>query len=113
MAAEGLSCLTREAVARGEFDRVEIGKNKIFISHLQFTNHTILLGKDSMKNVKVIKSLLRLFEIASGLKANFHKSSIHRVNMNAQQLKVFADLIKCYISKFFLCIFSSRLELIF
>lgn len=56
IAAEGLSCLMRKAVSTGAFEGFEIGKDKILVSHLQFADDTVLLGKASVKNAKAMKA---------------------------------------------------------
>lgn len=81
IATKGLSYLMRKAVELKEFDRIKMGKDKILISNLQFTYDTVLLGKASLKNTKCLRDILRLFEMASVLKVNFHKSSIHGMNL--------------------------------
>lgn len=44
------------------------------ISILQFADDTIFFGEANMENVKIIKAILRTFELISGLKINFAKS---------------------------------------
>lgn len=39
------------------------------------------------------------FKVASGLKLNFHKSSIHRINLKNQQVDVFVEVLGCKIGK--------------
>lgn len=80
IAAKGLSCLMRKAVELKQFEGLEIGCKKIVISHLQFANDTVLLGKMLVGNANCLRWILRLFELASGLKVNFHKSSVHGVH---------------------------------
>ncbi|KAH1213153.1 hypothetical protein GmHk_14G041160 [Glycine max] len=53
----------------------QVGSNKVEISLLQFADDTIFLGEADMENVKTIKAVLRSFELASGLKINFAKST--------------------------------------
>ena len=53
----------------------QVGSNKVEISLLQFADDTIFLGEADMENVKTIKVVLRSFELASGLKINFAKST--------------------------------------
>ena len=45
------------------------------ISLLQYVDDTIFFGEATMENVRGIKAILRAFELASGLKINFVKSS--------------------------------------
>lgn len=87
----------RNVVEISAFDGFEIGKDKILVSHLQFADDTMLLGKVSVKKTKIMK--IKIFEIALGLKVNFHKSSIHGINLPRQHLEVVANLIKCNIRK--------------
>lgn len=39
-----------------------------------------------MKNVMCLRGILRIFEISSGLKVNFHKSSIHGANVKKNNI---------------------------
>lgn len=95
--AEGLSCLMRKAEAVQILEGVEIGKDNVRMSHLQFADDTVLLGKALMKNAKAMKGILRLSKIASKLKVNFHKSSLHGINIPFPHVEVFASLISCMI----------------
>lgn len=45
------------------------------ISILQYADDTVFFGEATMSNVKAIKAMLRSFELVSGLKINFAKSS--------------------------------------
>jgi hypothetical protein len=49
------------------------------VYHLQFSNDTLFIGKDSWGNNRAIKANLLLFEMISSLKVNFHKSLLMRV----------------------------------
>lgn len=72
---EGLIGLTREALQKNQFKAFSVCRNLVDISILQYANDTIFFGEASMENVKAIKVMLRSFELASGLKINFAKSS--------------------------------------
>ena len=45
---------------------------------------TLFFGEATMQNVKVIKAILRNFELASGLKINFTKSCFGAVGKSDQ-----------------------------
>ncbi|XP_071715046.1 uncharacterized mitochondrial protein AtMg01250-like [Rutidosis leptorrhynchoides] len=45
IAAEGLNILTNAATEKGLFKGVEIGEDKVKISHLQYADDTIFLGE--------------------------------------------------------------------
>ena len=73
--AEGLSCLMTKAIEGGLYKGFLVGKKKVEVSLLQYADDTIFLGEATLANVRTIKAILRAFEMASGLKINFAKSS--------------------------------------
>ncbi|KEH40917.1 hypothetical protein MTR_1g037510 [Medicago truncatula] len=76
-------------IAKEEVDeaRYEVGSvNSTVIFHLQFVNDTLLLGVKSWANVRALWVVLVLFELISGLKVNFNKSTLVRVNIAATWL---------------------------
>jgi len=96
---EDLFGLLRQAVGRGDFSCVGVGKKDVKVSMLQFTHDTSIFAKSNLKTVICIKSILRWFEIMSGFKLNFHKSSLIGVQQVEEGLvKRFANLLNCRIS---------------
>ena len=81
---EGLTGLMREALDKRMFSSLLVGKNNIPVNILQYADNTIFFGEATMQNVKTIKSILRSFEIVSGLKINFAKSSFGAIRMTEQ-----------------------------
>lgn len=73
--AEGLTGLMREAIKKQLYDEFLVGEKSVPISILQYADDTIFFGEANMKNVMTIKSILRAFELSSGLKINYGKSS--------------------------------------
>ena len=51
-----------------------MGKDGIEISILQYADDTIFFCEASMQNLKVLKAILRSFEMVSCLKINYAKS---------------------------------------
>lgn len=92
--------MIRKMVELKEFDELEIGNDKILISYLQFVDDTVLLDKASVKNVKCLGGILKLFEISPELKFNFQKSSMHVIHLKNQQLEALEDVLKCNVDKF-------------
>jgi len=72
--AEGLTSLMREALDKSLFSNFLVGENNEAVNILQYADDTIFFGEATMHNVKTIKTMLRSFELASGLKINFVKS---------------------------------------
>ncbi|XP_006605191.1 uncharacterized protein [Glycine max] len=95
--AEGLTGLMREALDRNLYTSLLVGKNKIPVNILQYADDTIFFGEATMQNVKTIKSILRSFELASGLKINFAKSSFGAIGKSDQWRKEAAEYLNCRI----------------
>lgn len=53
------------------------------ISHLQYADDTIVVCSGNEENIKVIKKLLRIFELLSGLIVNFDRSFLFGVKINS------------------------------
>ncbi|GMJ04570.1 hypothetical protein HRI_004126200 [Hibiscus trionum] len=81
---EALSVLLRKATNENIIKGVEVGRNGMKISHLQFADDLIIFAKADLENVKCIKRVLRLFEIASGLCLNMKKTTLYGVNVDLQ-----------------------------
>jgi len=82
LVAEGFSGLMRKAEASNLFEGFDFGGNDLVVSHLQYAGDTLCIGKDSVRNLWTMKSVLRGFEMVSGLKINFSKSSLIGVNVS-------------------------------
>lgn len=65
------------------------------VSLLQFADDTLFIGEPLIQNVLVIKSMLRSFELMSGLKVNFSKSKLAGVCMNGNEISRLARLLNC------------------
>jgi len=89
LAAEGLNVLMQSLVEAGIYTGYSVGRVAlVVVSHLQFVDDTLLIGNKSWGNVRAMRAGLVLFEAMSGLKVNFHKSSLVGVNINASWLSV-------------------------
>lgn len=98
--AEGLNVAMEEAMISGIFKGVRIGDgqdvcNHVTISHLQFVDDTIFFGDWSEDNVVGLLSILKCFEMASGLKVNLKKSKLLGLGVEESVVRVWADLIGC------------------
>jgi len=93
--AEGLAGLVRQAITLNLLSGVEVGRSEVEACVLQFVNDTIFMCGDSYNNVFSIKEILRGFEIASGLKVNFHKSKLADINVENDSLALYAKFLNC------------------
>jgi lysozyme family protein len=66
----------RKAVELERFRGFGVGRRGVVISHLQYADDTLCIGKATVENLWALKAILRGFEMVSGLKVNFWKSSI-------------------------------------
>ena len=72
-----------------------MGKDGIEISILQYADDTIFFCEASMQNLKVLKAILRSFEMVSGLKINYAKSQFGAIRKSAQWLNEAALYLNC------------------
>ncbi|XP_071704857.1 uncharacterized mitochondrial protein AtMg01250-like [Rutidosis leptorrhynchoides] len=100
LATEGLNLLTKFAVSNNLFNGVEIGNDKIPISHLQYADDTIFFGSWSAGNLDNLMKLLKCFELTLGLKVNYNKSNLFGVNVDLHDVESMARVFGCNVGKF-------------
>lgn len=93
---EGLSKLILKAEHVGMVEAWEVSHDGLRISILQFAEDTLLFMKVDVEQVQVIRCLLLLFEVASGLKVNLSKSTIIGVG-NFHHLGETAGILSCQV----------------
>ena len=96
IAAEGLTGLARNAVDLGEFKEFKVAENVNF-HILQFADDTILVGEGTWENLWSIKSILRGFELVSGLRVNFFKSKLYGINLEERFMQAASSFLPCCI----------------
>lgn len=62
---------------------------------LQFADDTSLVGEGSWKHVWAIRTVLRAFEMVSGLGINYHKSKLIGINTNPHFLEAVSHFLSC------------------
>lgn len=78
--AETLDIIIKKASNLGLWSGVEICKDGMKLTHLQYADDTLIFCEANVEALKNIKKALILFHLASGLQVNFHKSSLIGVN---------------------------------
>lgn len=91
--AEGLSGLMRKAKWCNLFDGFDVGNKNCEINFLQYVHDTIFVGDVRAKNVFTIKAIHILFELISGLRVNFHKSSFGAIRIEDVVVERYASLL--------------------
>ncbi|KAK2454307.1 hypothetical protein QL285_001883 [Trifolium repens] len=95
LVAEGFAGLMRSAVEKSLFKGFHVGSGSVVVSHLQYADDTICVGEASLENLWTLKAILRGFELASGLKVNFWKSSLMGVNVPPSFLEMACGFLNC------------------
>jgi len=72
-----------------------VGTQGVQVDLLQFVADTIFFCEPSYHNVLVVKVILRLFELVSGLRVNFHKSVLGSVRISQLDIRVFSKCLNC------------------
>ncbi|KAF1865926.1 hypothetical protein Lal_00033388 [Lupinus albus] len=94
----GLSGLMRQACSLGFYTPYKVGLDHIPISLLQFADDAIIIGDCSARSIWALKGVLKLFELSSGLKINYSKSSLFGVNIKDAQLNSTIVSLHCKLS---------------
>jgi hypothetical protein len=91
---EGLLGFMRKEVENNSFHGYKVSDNIMFHS-LQFFDDTILVGEGNWDNLWTIKTILRSFEIVSGLKINFYKSKLYGINIEDSFMRASSLILHC------------------
>jgi len=90
---EGMTGLVREASRKKLLKGIEVGYRGVQIQIFQFADDMSFFCQPTYHNMLVIKTILRCFELCSGLRVNFHKSHAEAVGVNTKNLKFLAKCI--------------------
>jgi len=93
--AEELAGLVRKAVKENLLRGIKVGRAEVDYYLLQFADDSLFMCEDYFSNVFTIKAILRVFELASGLKVNFHKSKIAGLKVDRSNLELYAKTLNC------------------
>ena len=96
---EGLNGIVRQANKKQLLEGISVGTKQIKVNMLQFADNTLFFCKPGVKNIVAIKSILRCYEIASGLKVNFHKSELGGIGIAEDELKRSSIILNCGVIK--------------
>ncbi|GAB4844966.1 hypothetical protein Ancab_040114 [Ancistrocladus abbreviatus] len=101
LAAEGMSAMISRAESVGLLIGCRVGNGDLRISHLQYADDTVILGKATEENIKAVKCILRGMELVSGLKVNYHKSSLIGFGCDEIWVSMMAEFLLCKVVKGF------------
>nr|KYP44529.1 Putative ribonuclease H protein At1g65750 family [Cajanus cajan] len=92
--------MMREAVSQNSFGGVKVGSQQVPVSIIQYADDTMFIGEANLQNVMTIKSMMRCFEMVSGLKVNFCKSNFGALGIESGLVESYAHLLNCKILSF-------------
>ena len=99
LVAEILNGLLRKAMDYDFIETLQVGKDKVDLSHLQFTNDTIIFCPQKEESIKNYSRLLQCFEFMLGLTINFEISAIIPLNCNESWVRRVNNILGCGIGK--------------
>ncbi|GLT99814.1 hypothetical protein SLE2022_172280 [Rubroshorea leprosula] len=99
MVGEALHGLVKKAEEDGLLQGITVGRRGLVVSLLQFADDTVILGKANKENVLMVKAILRWFELMSGLRINFSKSSVYGFNVTDSWVRGVAGVLHCGVGK--------------
>ena len=97
---EALSLVIQKATKQGLWEGVEISRGGSKLTHLQYADDTIIFCPPDINQLLNIKKMLILFQLASGLQVNFHKTSIHGIHTDDLWLQSAAKALLCKVGGF-------------
>ncbi|XP_071734031.1 uncharacterized mitochondrial protein AtMg01250-like [Rutidosis leptorrhynchoides] len=100
IAVEGLNIFVKRSLETNVFHGIEVGAEKVMVSHLQYADDIVFFGEWNKKNANSIFKLLKCFEIFSGLKVNMSKSCIYGMGVQKSNVEDIANYIGCWVSSF-------------
>lgn len=95
LVAEGFSGLMRNMSRLNMFEGIWMHPEGMELSHLQYADDTICMGKATVENLWVLKALLRGFEMVSGLRVNLFKSCLMGLNVEREFMVMACNFLNC------------------
>ena len=90
-----LGRMTDKLVSQNMVECMEVGREKVKVSHLQFADDILFFIKENENNIRTLYSTLKIFSGVSRLKINFGKSTLLGINLQEDEVVHLADLVEC------------------
>jgi hypothetical protein len=78
---------------------IKVCRSGLSMMQVQYDD-ALFIGKATMENLWAIKTILKCFELALGLRVNFAKSCIMRINVDVSFLRLAANFLHRSIGSF-------------
>lgn len=72
---------------------MEVGLGGPNLTHLQFADDTLIFSQANLEEIQLIKRLLRVFEVRSGLRINYHKTVLCGIGVYDRELQSYAQVL--------------------
>lgn len=92
---EVLSEMIGRASRSGLLKVIQLGGFSEQINHLHYADDTIIFLSDEVDSVIAIKRILQSFQLLSGLKINFNKSSLFSCSKDEEKIKKYVQILGC------------------
>lgn len=92
---EGLSAALKKVTLIGVFHGFKVGSYGFAVTHLQYADGTMLIRVLFIENLLTINVVLKIFELALGLKVNFSKRHLFGVNV----IRSFLELVEAFLHR--------------
>ena len=99
MVAEVPYSLLMKAKENGNVQGVNVGQNKIDVSHLQFVDDTIIFSPTRVENIQNIRRILDRFVVMFGLTINYSKSAIIPIGCEEAWATEMARILRCKVMR--------------
>lgn len=97
LAGEVLNSMLTVAAKKGIFKGIKLSKNADYITHLQFADDTVVFLDGTLESAKGVKQVLQCFQLVSGLKINYGKSSLYSAYSSSGNFLEEAEILNCNI----------------
>lgn len=95
LVGEVLHLMLDKASELGIFQGLSFSQNGVTLSHLQYTDDTVIFLHNDQHSVEGVKSVLQGFQVLTGLKINFHKSHIFGFREEENLLNHWVNVLGC------------------
>ncbi|XP_039048924.1 uncharacterized protein LOC120189810 [Hibiscus syriacus] len=92
---EALSGMLKKVTDIGLCGNVGVGFGNTEITHIQIAYDLLIFSAANEQSLKNFKRVLKIFELAAGLKLNMSKSKIFGINVDDSRISYWANSINC------------------
>ncbi|KAE8700930.1 hypothetical protein F3Y22_tig00110551pilonHSYRG00241 [Hibiscus syriacus] len=92
--SEALNGLLKKSVMSGSCGGVFIGSG-VVVSHIQVADDIIFFSEANVEKIKNLLRVLKIFEVATGLKLNMKKKKLYGINVEESRVIGWAESISC------------------